>query len=180
MLPQRTRRITNENKTFRRKPYDAEKGFKATVIKDEEGKVRYRFTASVHTIAVKAFDVNGLEGLETIKLKVNDIAQTLKLHLASWNVHGDKTNEPACLKKHLGDLFTMFPCLKLLTGDAIFAQRPLLEAIQEYQRDYLVQVKENQPKVHAKMKQIFKDVEQQEPSYTKYSKKKKRLHAVCG
>jgi len=46
-------------------------------------------------------------------------------------VKGDKTNEPGCLKKHLGELFEMYPCLTLLTGDAIFAQRPLLEAIQE-------------------------------------------------
>jgi hypothetical protein len=113
-------------------------------------------------------------------LLLNVFAQRLKLHLASWNVRGDKTNEPACLKKHLGELFTMFPCLKLLTGDAIFANRPLLEAIQEYQRDYLVQVKDNQPKVHAKMKQIFKDAQQQEPSYVKYSKKKGRRLAVCG
>jgi hypothetical protein len=113
-------------------------------------------------------------------LMLNVFAQTLKLHLASWNVHGDQTNEPTCLKKHLGDLFTMFPCLKLLTGDAIFAQRPLLEAIQEYHRDYLFQVKANQPKVHAKMKQIFKDAEQQEPSHVVYSKKRELRHAVCG
>ena len=52
--------------------------------------------------------------------------------------HGDKTNEPGCLKNHLAELFTMYPCLQLLTGDAIFAQRPLLTAIQEYHRDYLV------------------------------------------
>jgi hypothetical protein len=113
-------------------------------------------------------------------LMLNVFAHTLKLHLASWNVHGDKTNEPACLKKHLGELFEMFPCLKLLTGDAIFAQRPLLEAIQEYQRDYLVQVKENQPKVYKKMVEVFKDAPQQEPSYVKYSKKKERRRAVCG
>ncbi|MCL2711335.1 MAG: transposase [Planctomycetaceae bacterium] len=37
----------------------------------------------------------------------------------------------------------MKPCLKLLTGDAIFAQRPLLEALQEYHCDYLFQVKDN-------------------------------------
>jgi hypothetical protein len=96
-------------------------------------------------------------------LMLNVFAHTLKVHLASWNVHGDKTNEPTCLKKHLGELFTMFPCLKLLTGDAIFAQRPLLEALQEYHRDYLFQIKDNQPKVHAKMKQIFADVQKQEP-----------------
>ena len=59
-------------------------------------------------------------------LMLNVFAQTLKLHLASWSVDGDQTNEPGCLKKHLEALFSMYPCLKLLTGDAIFAQRPLL------------------------------------------------------
>ncbi len=41
----------------------------------------------------------------------------------------------------------MYPSLKLLTGDAIYAQRPLLEAIQEYHRDYLVQIKDNQGRI---------------------------------
>ena len=52
----------------------------------------------------------------------------------------------------------MFLCLQLLTGDAMFAQRPLLEAIREYERDYLVQVKDNQGKVLEQMKRVFKDV----------------------
>ena len=68
-------------------------------------------------------------------LMLNVFAQKLKVHLASWSVHGDKTNEPGCLKNHLAELFTMYPCLQLLTGDAIFAQRPLLTAIQEYHRE---------------------------------------------
>ena len=97
---------------------------------------------------------------------LNVFAQQVKLHLASWNVQGDKTNEPGCLKKHLEELFTMFPSLKLLTGDAIFTQRPLLEAIREYERDYLFQVKDNQPKVLKKMKEVFKDAELQEPDDT--------------
>jgi len=37
--------------------------------------------------------------------------------------------------------------LTLLTGDIIYAQRPLLEAFQEYHRDDLFQVKDNQPKI---------------------------------
>ena len=99
-------------------------------------------------------------------LMLNVFAQQVKLHLVSWNVQGDKTNEPGCLKKHLGEFFTMFPSLKLLTGDAVFTQRPLLEAIREYERDYLFQVKENQPKVLKKMKEVFKDAELQEPDDT--------------
>ena len=72
-------------------------------------------------------------------LMLNVFVHKLKLHLASWNVQGDKTNEPGCLKKHLEELFEMYPSLKLLTGDAIYAQRPLLEALQEYHCDYLFQ-----------------------------------------
>ena len=114
-------------------------------------------------------------------LMLNVFAQTVKLHLASWSVHGEKTNEPGCLKNHLKELFTMYPCLKLLTGDAIFAQRPLLEAIQEYHRDYLFQVKENQGKVLEQMKLVFEDAPKQSPSDQKVSKKRGLWRfAVCG
>jgi hypothetical protein len=93
----------------------------------------------------------------------------------------DKTNEPGCLKKHLAELFTMSPCLKLLTGDAIFAQRPLLEAIQEYHRDYLVQIKENQGKVLEQMTLMFADSPQQEPSDHQVTKKRGTLRfVICG
>jgi hypothetical protein len=112
---------------------------------------------------------------------LNVFAQTLKLHLASWSVKGDKTNEPGCLKKHLGELFEMYPSLKLLTGDAIFAQRPLLEAIQEYHRDYLVQVKANQEKVLEHVERVFVDAPKQKPSDCKSSKKKETSrYVVCG
>ena len=114
-------------------------------------------------------------------LMLNVFAQQLKLHLASWNVQGDKTNEPGCLKRHLKELFEMYPCLKLLTGDAIFAQRPLLEALQEYHCDYLFQVKENQPKILAKMKVIFKDTEHQKPDNVLPRKKRGfQSLVVCG
>jgi len=103
-------------------------------------------------------------------LILNVFAHKLKLHLASWSVDGDKTNEPGCLKKHLEELFTMYPCLKLLTGDAIYAQRPLLEVLQEYHRDYLFQVKENQPKVLKKMEVTFKDAVPQKMNDKRYNK----------
>jgi len=37
---------------------------------------------------------------------LNVFAQKLKLHLASWSVHGDKTNELGDLKNHLEKPFT--------------------------------------------------------------------------
>ena len=114
-------------------------------------------------------------------LMLNVFAQRVKVLLASWSVDGDKTNEPGCLKKHLEELFEMYPCLKLLTGDAIFAQRPLLEAIQEYERDYLFRVKENQPKVLKKIEEVFKDAPKQEPQDRQVDKKRGLLrYELCG
>ncbi|MDR2409972.1 MAG: hypothetical protein LBE13_17925 [Bacteroidales bacterium] len=51
--------------------YESEKGFKASVIRDTDGKQQRHLKAGVHHIAVKAVDRNGLESIEVIKLKVN-------------------------------------------------------------------------------------------------------------
>ena len=58
---------------------------------------------------------------------------------------------------------------EIADGDAIFTQRPLLEAIQEYERDYLFQVKENQPKVWAKLRETFKDAVPQQTNVKMYN-----------
>ncbi|MDR2496732.1 MAG: hypothetical protein LBD21_06355 [Tannerellaceae bacterium] len=55
--------------------YDESKGFKPIVIRDLEGRQQRRLTAGYHNIAVKAVDNNGLESLETIKLKVNGVLE---------------------------------------------------------------------------------------------------------
>jgi hypothetical protein len=51
--------------------YDAEKGFKADVMIDKEGKQIVELKAGTHHIAAKVVDNDGLEGVEVIKLKVN-------------------------------------------------------------------------------------------------------------
>jgi len=71
-------------------------------------------------------------------------AHQLKLTLGQWSVSGEKTNEPTALRRHLSELFENFPLLRLVTGDAIFAQRPLIEALLEQNCDYLLQIKANQ------------------------------------
>jgi len=55
--------------------------------------------------------------------------------------------------------------LKLLSGDAIFAQRPLLEVLQEYDCDYLFQVKANQPDILDAAKTCFAEVDPDKPDY---------------
>lgn len=75
------------------------------------------------------------------------LVHKIKLVLGQWSVHGEKTNEPNVLKNHLAELTAHFPLLKLITGDAIYAQRPLAAALLEERCDYLVQIKGNQPDI---------------------------------
>ena len=74
---------------------------------------------------------------------LNVVLQRVKLTLDQWSIGGDKTNEPGSLEVHLAELFEAYPTLQLLTGDAIYAQRPLLELLQAHDCDYLFQVKTN-------------------------------------
>jgi hypothetical protein len=105
-------------------------------------------------------------------LMLNIFAHNIKVTLMSYSVHGDKTNEPGCLKIHLGDLFSQYPMLKLLTGDAIFAQRPLLEVLQEHGCDYIFQIKENQPDILEAAKVCFAEVDPDAPDYRTPAEKK--------
>jgi hypothetical protein len=134
-------------------------------------------TAAVDGKAAKAMsDVNG-DPLLMLNVFVHDI----KVVLDQWSVHGDKTNEPGCLKKHLEKLFDTYPGLNLLTGDAIYAQRPLLEVLHEHGCGYLFQVKENQGDVYDAVKYCFHDAANTEPDDVSLSKKKERSRfAKCG
>ena len=101
--------------------------------------------------------------------------------LNQWSVRDDKTNEPGCLKAHLEKLFEQYPALRLLTGDAIFAQRPLLEVLKEHGCHYLFQLKENQSDAYEAVEYCFKDAETTEPDHISYGKKGATLaFANCG
>jgi hypothetical protein len=76
---------------------------------------------------------------------LNVFAQDLKTCLAQWPLEGDKSTEPEVLKAHLSELFEKYPALRLITGDALYAQRNLAELIVAAGHDYLFQVKANQP-----------------------------------
>jgi len=96
-------------------------------------------------------------------LLLNVFAHDIKVALTDYSVRGDKTNEPGCLKKNLEVLFSQYPFLKLLTGDAIFASRPLMEALQEHECDYLFQVKDNQPDMLEAAKACFSKIDPDKP-----------------
>ncbi len=75
---------------------------------------------------------------------VTVLIHELKLVIAQWSVRGEKTNESCVLKNHIAELRQEFPLLKLITGDAIYATRPLAEALLDEKCDYMVGIKGNQ------------------------------------
>lgn len=86
---------------------------------------------------------------------LNVFAHEAKLCLADWPVGGEKATEPDVLRAHLDELFAAYPALRVLTGDALFCQRPLARAIIEAGRDYVLAVKENQPELHEAARTAF-------------------------
>ena len=114
-------------------------------------------------------------------LMLNVFAHDVKVTLMDYSVHGGKTNEPGCLKTHLETLFSQYPFLKLLTGDAIFAQRPLLEVLQEHGCDYLFQIKENQPEVLEAARICFAEATPETADEQKVEKRGLILkYEICG
>jgi hypothetical protein len=76
---------------------------------------------------------------------LNVFAHDARICLAQWAVGDGKDTEPEVLKAHLDELFAAYPTLRLLTGDALFCQRPLARLIVQAGRDYLLAIKDNQP-----------------------------------
>ena len=88
---------------------------------------------------------------------LNVFAHDLKVVLAQWKVGDGKETEPEVLKAHLDELFAAYPALQLLTGDALFAQRPLAELITKRGKHYLLAVKDNQPDLLEATRAAFAD-----------------------
>lgn len=75
---------------------------------------------------------------------LNAFVHDLQVVVGQWSTGTEKTNEPTLLRRHLVTLLETYPMLRLITGDAIFAQRPLAELICGQGRDYLLQIEANQ------------------------------------
>ena len=99
------------------------------------------------------------------------LVHNLKLVLGQWSVTGEKTNEPGVLRNHLAELTTHFPLLKLITGDAIYAQRPLVEALLDQNCDYLLQIKANQPDLQDALEHCLGSAHERRPAAQTTEKK---------
>jgi len=96
---------------------------------------------------------------------LNVFLQQAKVTLDQWSIGGDKTNEPGSLKNHLSELLAAYPALQLFTGDAIYAQRPLVELLKAEGCDYLFQIKANQPDVLDAVTTCFADAAESPPAH---------------
>lgn len=88
---------------------------------------------------------------------LNVFAHDARVCLADGPVGDGKETEPEVLKAHLDDLFARWPSLRVLTGDALFCQRPLARAIIDAGRDYVLAVKDNPPDLHETIRTAFAD-----------------------
>ena len=120
----------------------------ARVVADRE------MTASVDgKWAKQSVDQNG-----NPLVMVNVLAHDLRLCLAQWPA-SEKRYEPGVLRERLGPLFESYPGLRLLTMDALYAERDLCQAIVSHGRDYMVRIKGNRPDVLAALAEGFADQE---------------------
>ena len=102
-------------------------------------------------------------------LIVNVLAHDLRL---CGPVAGIGEDEPGVLQEQLAPLFERYPGLRLLTMDALYAERGLCQAIVDHGRDYLVRVKGNQPTVLAALADGFAGEESGEPQAETLGKKR--------
>jgi hypothetical protein len=112
---------------------------------------------------------------------LNVFLHDLQAVLGQWSTGAEKTNEPTVLRRHLKELLDRYPMLRLLTGDAIFAQRPLAELMCRHDCDYLLQIKANQGDTLDALENCFATAIERPPAAETTDKRGlSRKHAVCG
>jgi hypothetical protein len=135
------------------------------------------FAAAVDAkTSCQGLDIDG----EPVQL-VNVLIHDLKLVIGQWSVRGEKTNEPCVLKNHLAQLREQFPLLKLITGDAIYATRPLAQVLLDENCDYLLQIKGNQQDLRDAAEHCLGSAHERKPAAQTAEKKGTALIAAgCG
>jgi hypothetical protein len=102
---------------------------------------------------------------------LNVFVHDLQAVVGQWSTGAEKTNEPTLLRRHLEELLQAYPMLRLFTGDAIFAQRPLAELICGRGRDYLLQVKGNQGDTLDALENCFAQAAERPPAAQSINKR---------
>jgi hypothetical protein len=102
---------------------------------------------------------------------LNALAHDWLAIVGQWSVGAEKTNEPVVLRRKLEELIENYPALKILTGDAMFAQRPLAELLNSRGVDYLFQIEANQGDTLDALENCFAQVATRSPAAETIDKK---------
>jgi hypothetical protein len=124
-------------------------------------------TAAVDGKTSKQFRLADGGVLHMLNIFIHDF----NLVLAQYSTKGDKTNESNCLKQHAEEFFEKYPFVQLLTGDAAFTNRPLMQVLKDLGKDYLFCVKGNQPTLLESIVQTFANVDWEAQEVQKIEKK---------
>lgn len=129
---------------------------------------------SPHLVAVAIDGKTAKQALDTNGRPLhmlNALVHELKVTIGQWSVGEEKSNEPTVLRRRLEELLANFPMLQLLTGDAIFAQRPLAELLTDRDLDYLFQIEANQGDVLDALEHCFATAVERPPAAQTVDKK---------
>ena len=129
-----------------------------------------RFTGAVDGKTLCNVAGQGEEPAQLVNVFIHD----LKIAIAQFPTE-KKKGEATVLRNALKSLFDRYPGLRILTGDAAYAGRDMCRAIVDLGRDYLVQIKDNQPKIKEVLELQFNE-ESQERQPDAITTEKKR----CG
>ena len=106
---------------------------------------------------------------------LNVFAHDIKLTLAQEDIQ-EGSGESTTLRNTLSKLFKDYPGLSILTGDSAYCGRDLCKAIKDAGRDYIVQAKGNQGKVHNQIVEWFKqDTQNRMPDAISIKKNPRRI-----
>jgi hypothetical protein len=98
-------------------------------------------------------------------------AQDVWLLLDLWEV-GEKQNELSGFESHLDQMLAKYPCLSLLTFDALFTQHTVARRLTQNGKKAIFQVKDNQKETLRSLTRFFHSVTQLPPDHQTRTKKK--------
>lgn len=105
---------------------------------------------------------------------LNVFAHDIKLTLAQEDIQ-EGAGESTTLRKALQQLFSDYPGLSILTGDAAYSGRDLCQAIKDAGRHYIVQAKGNQGGIYEQIVEWFgEDLEKRKPDAVNVKKNPRR------
>lgn len=104
--------------------------------------------------------VDGDQPLHMLNVLLHD----LQVVIGQWPIGPSKTNEPGMLRQQLEELLETHPMLRLLTGDAIFAQRPLIDLMRRNGCHYLFQIEANQGDTLEALQHCFSQAPEKTPA----------------